>query len=325
MQDGQLAQARYGSVLVAAAAVAFSTTGYFTRLIRLDVPTLLFWQGIFGGLLMLGCISLMYRGETITAFRTMGRSGIAIAILMALATVCYVVALRLTTVADVMSIAATGPFLSGGLAWLLIGEKEHWTTIVASVFALIGVVVMVEPGALGGHIAGAAMAFAMTFTLAVMLVIMRVKKSVSMLPASCLSAFLSSLMMWPASSGVIPSGGMLGELVLFGIVQFGLGQILFTIGARLIPALRTSLLNRLQTVLGPMWVWLAFGEIPRTNTLVGGTLVLASAITATLITQSLRPPTTLPRSSPLAPNPLAPNPLTPNPLTPRLARDEAPR
>jgi drug/metabolite transporter (DMT)-like permease len=84
------------------------------------------------------------------------------------------------------------------------------------------------------------------------------------------------------------------ELVLFGIVQFGLGQILFTIGARLIPAFRTSLLNRLQTVLGPMWVWLAFGEIPRINTLVGGALVLASTIGATLATQNLRPPKALP-------------------------------
>jgi drug/metabolite transporter (DMT)-like permease len=294
MQDGQVADARYGSLLIAVSATAFSTTGYFTRLIRLDAPTLLFWQGIFGGLFMLCCLSLMYRGETIAAFRTMGRSGVAIAILMALATVCYVVALRLTTVAEVVSIAAAGPFLSGGLAWLLIGEKEHWATIVASVFALAGVVVMVGPGAFGGHIAGAAMAFAMTFSLAVMLVIMRSKKTVSMLPASCLSAFLSSLMMWPASSGPIPSGQTMVELVLFGIVQFGLGQILFTIGARLIPALRTSLLNRLQTVLGPMWVWLAFGEVPRINTLVGGTLVLTSAIAATLITQSRRPAKTLP-------------------------------
>lgn len=294
MQDGQLTGARYGSLLVAASAIAFSTTGYFTRLINLDVPTLLFWQGIFGGLFMLCCLSLMYRGKTITAFRSMGRSGIAIAVLMAFATVCYVVALRLSTVAEVVSIAATGPFLCGGLAWLVIGEKEHLATIVASVFALIGVVVMVGPGAFSGHVAGAAMAFAMTFSLAVMLVIMRVKKSVSMLPASCLSAFLSSMMVWPASSGAIPSGGTMVELVLFGIVQFGLGQILFTIGARLIPAFRTSLLNRLQTVLGPMWVWLAFGEIPRINTLVGGALVLASTIGATLVTQSLRPPKALP-------------------------------
>jgi drug/metabolite transporter (DMT)-like permease len=234
---------------------------------------------------MLGCLAPMYGRKVIAAFRTMGVSGIVVAILSALATVCYVSALKLTTVAEVMSIAATGPFLSGGLAWLLIGEKEHWATIIASVFALAGVVVMVGPGAFGGHNAGAAMAFAMTFSLAVMLVIMRVKKSVSMLPASGPSAFLSSLMVWPASSWSIPSGRTLVELALFGVVQFGLGLILFTTGARLITALQVSLLNRLQTVLGPMWVWLAFGEVPQLTTLVDGSPVLASAMAATLVTQ----------------------------------------
>jgi drug/metabolite transporter (DMT)-like permease len=285
MQDGQPAHARFGSLLIAASAIAFSTTGYFTRLIDLDVPTLLFWRGIFGGLFMLGCLAPMYGRETVAAFRTMGLAGIVVAILSALPTVCYVSALKLTTVAEVMGIAATSPFVGGTLAWLVIGEKEHWATIVASVFALAGVVVMVGPGAFGGHTAGAAMAFAMTFSLALMLVIMRVKKSVSMLPASCLSAFLSSLMVWPASGSSIPSGTTMIELALFGAVQFGLGLILLTIGARLVTALRISLLNRLQTVLGPIWVWLAFGEVPQLTTLVGATLVLASAMAATLVTQ----------------------------------------
>jgi drug/metabolite transporter (DMT)-like permease len=301
MQDGQSAQTRRGTLLIVASAIAFSTTGYFTRLIELDVPTLLFWRGIFGGLFMLACLALMYRSETVSAFRTMGPSGLAVAILSALATVCYVIALRLTTVAEVMSIAATGPFLCGGLAWLVIGEKEHWATIVASVFALAGVVVMVGPGAFGGHIAGAAAAFAMTFSLAIMLVLMRVKKSVSMLPASCLSAFLSTLVVSPASSASIPSAGTMVELALFGVTQFGLGLVLFTIGTRLITALRVSLLNRLQTVLGPIWVWLAFGEVPQLTTLVGGTLVLASAIVATLVAQKLNFETTGPASESRSP------------------------
>jgi drug/metabolite transporter (DMT)-like permease len=133
---------------------------------------------------MLGCLVPMCGRETVAAFRTMGLPGIIVAILSALSIVCFVSALRLTTVAEVMAIAATGTFVSGSLAWLVIGEKEHWAAIVASAFALAGVVVMVGPSVLGGHIAGAAIAFAMTFSIALMLVIMRIKKSVSMLPAN---------------------------------------------------------------------------------------------------------------------------------------------
>ena len=50
-------------------------------------------------------------------------------------------------------------------------------------------------------------------------------------------------------------------------------------------ALRSLLLSRLQTVLGPLWVWLAFGELPAATTLVGGSIVLASTVAASLLGQ----------------------------------------
>jgi drug/metabolite transporter (DMT)-like permease len=117
-----------------------------------------------------------------------------------------------------------------------------------------------------------------------MLVIVRAKKSTSMLPASCVSAFLSALVVWPLTSAAIPTGMAMLHLALFGVVQFGLGLILMTRGARLVTALRCSLLNRLQTVLGPTWVWLAFGEMPPPSVLLGGAIVLTSTIAAALVT-----------------------------------------
>jgi drug/metabolite transporter (DMT)-like permease len=71
-------------------------------------------------------------------------------------------------------------------------------------------------------------------------------------------------------------------LVLFGVFQFGLGLTLLTLGARHITALRASLLHRLQTVLGPLWVWLAFAEVPPATTIVGGSIVLGATVAASL-------------------------------------------
>src|SRR5215467_6121492 len=152
----------------------------------------------------------------------------------------------------------------------------------ASVFALTGIVIMVGPDALTGQLGGALLAFMMTFSLALMIVIMRVKKSVSMLPASCLSAFLSSIVVWPIASEAIPTGTTMFYLVLFGVFQFGLGLTLLTLGTRHITALRSSLLHRLQTVLGPLWVWLVFAEVPPATTIVGGSIVLAATVAASL-------------------------------------------
>ena len=189
---------------------------------------------------------------------------------------------RLTTVAEVLAINATSPFISGALAWLILGEKENRRIIVASFVALLGVGIMVGPGAISGEVAGALLAFAMTLSLVLMILIMRAKKSVSLLPASCLSAFLSSIFVLPFGDIAIPEREPMMQLALFGTVQFGLGLILLTQGARMISALRASLLSRLQTVLGPVWVWLAFAEIPPATTVVGATLIVFTTVFAAL-------------------------------------------
>jgi drug/metabolite transporter (DMT)-like permease len=193
MQDRSL----IGTVLVAGSAVAYSSAGFFTRLIDLDTATLLFWRGLFAGLFMSAWIVIAYGRETFATVRKIGWSGLLVAALSALATVCYLHALRLTTVAEVMAINATSPLISGTLAWLIIKERERWQVVMASVTALAGIAIMVGPEASGGHVAGALLAFLMTFSLASMIVVMRIEKSISMLPASCLSAFLSSIAVWP--------------------------------------------------------------------------------------------------------------------------------
>jgi len=141
-------------------------SGYFTRLLDLDVPTMLFWRGLYAGLFMSACIVLMRGRKTVASVSNIGLAGLLVALLSAAATVCYVSALRLTTVAEVMAINATSPFIAGVLAWLIIGETERWPVILASLFALAGVVIMVGLDAMTGHFAGAVLAFMQMFFLA---------------------------------------------------------------------------------------------------------------------------------------------------------------
>jgi drug/metabolite transporter, DME family len=57
--------------------------------------------------------------------------------------------------------------------------------------------------------------------------------------------------------------------------------VLLTIGARLIPAAQVGLITLLETVLGPLWVWLAIDERPSTQTLVGGAIVIGAIVIQT--------------------------------------------
>jgi drug/metabolite transporter (DMT)-like permease len=56
----------------------------------------------------------------------------------------------------------------------------------------------------------------------------------------------------------------------------GLGMALFTVGARRIPSAQAALIGTFESPLAPLWVWLAFAEIPPTTTFIGGALILTA-------------------------------------------------
>ncbi|MBI3197259.1 MAG: DMT family transporter [Rhodospirillales bacterium] len=267
-----------GTIILAASAVAYSTGGFYTRLIETDAWTMLFWRGVFGGLFLFGVVAWHEHGRIVEAVRDIGRDGILIAVCSAVATVCFLNALRLSSVADVLVIDATIPFMTAGIAWLVIGEREDRVTLLASLAALAGVVVMAGSAVVGGRWLGDLLALAMAVLMATVLVMIRRNPRVSMLPAVGLSALLCAAIVLPWARPLSVSGGDLLQLALFGTTQFGLGLLLLSFGTPLVSATRGALIGTLQTPLGVLWVWLAFSEAPAVATLAGGAIVLAAVI-----------------------------------------------
>src|SRR3982074_3349958 len=148
-----------GVLLIILSSVAYSSAGFFTRLIHLDAWTMLFWRGLFAGLMILCIIVARERGRTVAAMREIGWPGLAAALCSTAATILFLNAFRRTSVADVVVIAAATPFVTAGLGWLWLGVREAWTTIAASLFALTGVGIMVGGASIEGHLIGDVLAF----------------------------------------------------------------------------------------------------------------------------------------------------------------------
>ncbi len=267
-----------GTVLLAASAAAYSTAGFFTRLIHVDAMTMLFWRGIFAGLFLTAMVAWRERGHVAKSVRGIGRDGLLIALCSALATVCFLNAFRLSSVADVMVIDATIPFLTAGIAWLLIGEREDRITLLATLAAVAGVAVMAGPAIASGHLLGNLLALGMALLMSVVLVLIRRNPGVSMLPAVALSAFLCALIVLPYAQPFAVDRVEMLELFLFGTTQFGMGLLLLALGTPLVSATRGALIGTLQTPLATFWVWLAFAETPAVATLAGGAIVLAAVL-----------------------------------------------
>ncbi|HVI90587.1 MAG TPA: DMT family transporter [Dongiaceae bacterium] len=269
----RISQHHLGLALVTGSAVAYSTAGFFTRLIPLDVWSLLFWRGLFAGAFML-LLLVLRRLHTDRPIRQMGRSGWVIAGWSSLGMICFLNALRAAPVADVALIYATVPFVTAILAWAMVREKSAWRTIGASILALVGVVIMVGNGWSAGHWRGDLLAFGMTCAMAALTVCFRRYREIDTLQVAAASCFLGSLVALPFATFGGVDTSQVGLLALFGIAQMGLGFLLLAAGTRRVSAMESALIGALDAPLAPLWVWLAFGETVSNATLIGGAIIL---------------------------------------------------
>ncbi|HEX5980213.1 MAG TPA: DMT family transporter [Thermoleophilaceae bacterium] len=271
---------RRGQVYVALAAVAWSTAGVLQRQLTLDTSTQVLGRAAFAGVALLAYVAVVERGRVVQAFRSVGVAGVAVALCVATASGSFIAALNHTSVARVLFILAVAPVLAALVARVTLGEPITRRTVVAMGVALAGVTLMLgAPGE--GSLAGDALSLVAALAFALMIVITRWRHDVSMAPATCLSqAILVAAFMPFASPGEIGSDDI-GWLAALGIGQIGLGFVLLTAGARLIPAAQVGLLTLLEVVLGPVWVWLALDERPSTLTLIGGAIVIGAIVIQT--------------------------------------------
>ena len=283
-------RARSGSTngvwLILLWAVVVSTAGLFTRLIAADAWTVLFWRGLFGGGFIVAWILWQHQGRTAAALRAIGPAGVLAATCSTAATICFINALRLTSVADVMVIGASAPFVTAGLTWAASGEREGRITLLASTVALAGVGMTFNAAFASGQLLGDLLALAMTVLISTTMVIIRLRRDVSMQPAMALSALGCAVAVFPLARPLGNAPSDLVYLLLFGMVQFGLGMVLLALGTRLISATRSALIGLLEVPLAALWVWLAFGEMPVLMTWIGGGIIMAAVFGHAIFSKS---------------------------------------
>ena len=162
-----------GITLVALSALAYSTAGFFTRLIPLDAQTILLYRGIVAGLFIAAFCAVMEGRNALRAAAAIGRPGLLAALCSALATILFINAFRLTSVADVVILFATAPFVTAAISRVVYGVRESRATLIASTVALAGVAIMMGGAGSSRHVLGDLMAIGMTLLMSIMIVIVR--------------------------------------------------------------------------------------------------------------------------------------------------------
>ncbi len=278
MPGGRSAHRR-GVLLVVAATVLWSLAGVFARLLgHLDLWTVMGWRATFGAVSISVVGIVEWRRGRMEAPFGFGWLSPVVAVLALVAISGYAAAVMTTTIADVMIIYATLPFVAAGIGWLVNREAVSARTLLAGAVAFAGIAVMVVNELGSGRLIGEAASALMTLAFAGMVVLQRRRPHASIIAVNAVGALGSGLLGFALSPRPALGLADIGVLFLFGVTTIGLAFVLFMEGAKRIPSAEAGLISLLDVVLGPVWVFLAFGENPGTTTLIGGAIVLGAAL-----------------------------------------------
>jgi drug/metabolite transporter (DMT)-like permease len=276
---GEKSARRQGVLLVLIATVLWSLAGFFARLLaHLDVWTVMGWRALLGAasIAIIGLIEWR-SGRLLNPFG-FGALSPLMALLAMIAISAYPASLMTTTIADVMVIYATLPFVAAAMGFLINRERVSTRTLIASGMALVGVIIIAASGLGSGRLLGQALSMLMTLAFAGMIVLQRRQPGASVIIVNCLGAVGSGIFGLAHSPLEPISLYDFAILFVFGLTTIGLAFVLFMEGAKLIPSAEAGLISLLDVVLGPIWVFIAFGENPGLATIIGGAIVLAAAV-----------------------------------------------
>src|SRR5207249_7077395 len=158
---------RRGALLVACAAVCWSSGGLIVRLVATSPWTTSLWRSLFASL-FLALVLWAVRGRGIVAqWREGGRPVVIVALCMATASTCFIFSLAHTSVANTLILMATGPYVAGLLGFILLGERVAPRTWLTMGVVLVGAIVMVSDSYRRGAIVGDLLAIVMASSFAI--------------------------------------------------------------------------------------------------------------------------------------------------------------
>jgi drug/metabolite transporter (DMT)-like permease len=292
-------QALAGMLLVT---LMWSTAGVVTRqLEEARSFEVTFWRSWFL-LVALGCFLLATQGRAfVEALRRGGRvlwlSG---ACWCAMFT-CFMVAITITTVANVLITLSVAPLFTALLGRFLLGTpipRRTWVAI-AVAGAGIGWMYGASVATDGRALLGTLVALGVPIAAAVNWIVLQQRGGqVDLAPALVIGAALSCAITLPLAWPLDASPTDLGWLAFLGVFQLAVPCLIAVKLSRHLPAAEIALLALLEVVFGIAWAWLGAGERPEMAVLLGGALVLGALAVNQLIALREGPANAPGRSAP---------------------------
>jgi drug/metabolite transporter (DMT)-like permease len=267
------------------ATLLWSIAGVVTR--HLDAATgfeATFWRSVFNAAALVVLLARL-RGAAalkktlLSADPTLWISGACWAVMFT----AFMVAITMTTVANVLVTMAIAPLLTALVARVVLGQRLPLRTWSAIVVAGAGIAWMYAHElalADSRHLAGTAVALAVPIAAALNWTAIQRSRSggADLLAAVLIGALLSSLLTGPLAAPLHASAHDIALLALLGVAQLAVPCLIAVAAARVLAAPEVALLSLLEIVFGVAWTWLGAAEAPSRHVVEGGALVLGALV-----------------------------------------------
>jgi drug/metabolite transporter (DMT)-like permease len=271
-----------GRLCVVLAALLWSTSGAFTKLLREDTGAglnsppvdplqIAFYRVLFAGLMFLPFVrrhDVSFRPAT--AFTAAS---------FAVMNVLFVWALAVGSAANAILLQYTAPmWMYLACVWWL-GEPADRRGAVSLVIGLCGIAVIVAGGWQGGQLTVVAIALGSGVTYAGVMVGLRMQRGASTSWLTLVNHLIGALVLVPLVVRLpLPTGPQFVVLFVYGTLQMGLPYWLVARGLRAISPQEAGTLTLLEPLLNPLWAYLVSPatETPSPYTFVGGACILGA-------------------------------------------------
>lgn len=286
----------FGLMLAAFGALVLTPDAMFLRLSGMSGTQMMGWRGIFMGtaLIVVWLLTSRDRKRDLRLLASGGGAGIVVA--QFFNSTLFTLGIASSPAAILLLGVATTPIWAALLSWLLLGDRTSRATWITIAVVAIGISIAVLGGGAGVGVSmrtimlGALAGLGVALMLAVNFVVLRSRPE---LPIPLLIG-LGALGVGGVGVSVTGSSHMLeGQvwaIAVTGLVILPISFLTLSIASRHTAAANVSLLLLLETVLGPIWVWLVIGEAMTPAMLVGGAIVVAAIAAFLVHARSLRKP-----------------------------------
>jgi DME family drug/metabolite transporter len=269
-----------GRLYVALAALFWSTSGAFTKILtrdtffRLNEPEVLPLQIACCRVLFAGLVLLPMVRRRDISFRPLM---IAMVISFALMNGTFIWAMTLGTAANAIVLQYTAPMWMYLASIMWLGESADRRNLIALSIGLIGIAVIFVGGWQGGQLPVVLIALVSGVGYAAVMIFLRILRDVSSRWLTVVNHLFAGLVLVPLVIGQ-PSPSLIQFLVLFiyGAVQMGIPYWLVARGLRSVSPQEAGTITLLEPILNPLWAYLVAGETPSWFELVGGAFILGA-------------------------------------------------